>query len=132
MMRLTEFFRLSKPRDAPGSSALPAIRDNVRDSGTIFTFGTANSGERVDEKSAMQIATVYACVRLLAESVAQLPLHLYRYTDGGIGMENTRRRLDLIYENRYRLASGQEDGVFTIDLFRPGTVGPSVNQTETT
>ena len=87
MMRLTEFFRLSKPRDAPESSALPAIRDNVRDSGTIFTFGTANSGERVDEKSAMQIATVYACVRLLAESVAQLPLHLYRYTDGGIGKE---------------------------------------------
>ena len=87
MMRLTEFFRLSKPRDAPSSSALPAIQDNVRDSGTIFTFGTANSGERVDEKSAMQIATVYACVRLLAESVAQLPLHLYRYTDGGIGKE---------------------------------------------
>lgn len=87
MMRLTEFFRLSKPRDAPGNGALPAIRDNVRDSGTIFTFGTANSGERVDEKSAMQIATVYACVRLLAESVAQLPLHLYRYTDGGIGKE---------------------------------------------
>ena len=87
MMRLTEFFRLSKPRDAPGSSALPVIQDNVRDSGTIFTFGTANSGERVDEKSAMQIATVYACVRLLAESVAQLPLHLYRYTDDGIGKE---------------------------------------------
>ena len=87
MMRLTEFFRLSKPRDAPESSALPAIRDNVRDSGTIFTCGTANSGERVDEKSAMQIATVYACVRLLAESVAQLPLHLYRYTDDGIGKE---------------------------------------------
>ena len=29
----------------------------------------------------MQIATVYACVRLLAESVAGLPLHLYEYTD---------------------------------------------------
>ena len=66
------------PRDAP---ALPDIRDNVRDSGTLFVFGRANSGEQVDEKSAMQIATVYACVRLLAESVAQLPLHLYRSTD---------------------------------------------------
>ena len=86
-MRLTEFFRLSKPRDAPGGNTLPAIQDNVRDSGTIFTFGTATSGERVDEKSAMQIAAVYACVRLLAESVAQLPLHLYRYTDGGAGKE---------------------------------------------
>ena len=66
------------PRDAP---ALPDVRDNVRDSGTLFVFGRANSGEQVDEKSAMQIATVYACVRLLAESVAQLPLHLYKCTD---------------------------------------------------
>ena len=30
----------------------------------------------------MQIATVYACVRLLAESVAGLPLHLYRMRNG--------------------------------------------------
>ncbi|MBQ9819939.1 MAG: histidine kinase [Bacteroidales bacterium] len=61
-------------------------------------------------------------------------LHASKETrkDGGIGMENTRRRLDLIYEDRYRLASGQEDGVFTIDLFLPGTVGPAVIQTETT
>ena len=66
------------PRDEP---ALPDVRDNVRDSGTLFVFGRSNSGEKVDEKSAMQIATVYACVRLLAESVAQLPLHLYRCTD---------------------------------------------------
>ena len=81
-------FRLSglfKPRDAPGS--LPDFQDNVRDSATVFTFGKASSGEQVDEKSAMQIATVYACVRLLAESVAQLPLHLYRYTDSGTGKE---------------------------------------------
>ena len=66
------------PRDAP---ALPEITDNVRDSGQTFVFGRADSGERVDEKSAMQIATVYACVRLLAETVAGLPLHLYRFTD---------------------------------------------------
>ena len=66
------------PRDAP---ALPDVRDNVRDSGTLLVFGRSNSGEQVDEKSAMQIATVYACVRLLAESVAQLPLHLYKCTD---------------------------------------------------
>ena len=66
------------PRDAP---ALPDMRDNVRDSGTLFFFGRTNSGEQVDEKSAMQITTVYACVRLLAESVAQLPLHLYKCTD---------------------------------------------------
>ena len=84
-MTIFERLGLFKPRDAPGR--LPNIQDNVRDSGTIFAFGRATSGEKVDEKSAMQIATVYACVRLLAESVAQLPLHLYRYTDGGTGKE---------------------------------------------
>ena len=60
----------------------PDITDNVRDSGQTFVFGKADSGEKVDEKSAMQIATVYACVRLLAETVAGLPLHLYRMKDG--------------------------------------------------
>ena len=83
-MTIFERLGLAKPRDVP---KLPDFQDNVRDSGTIFTFGKASSGEQVDEKSAMQIATVYACVRLLAESVAQLPLHLYRYTDSGSGKE---------------------------------------------
>ena len=73
-----------RPRDAPKA---PEIQDNVRDSGQTFIFGKSDAGERVDEKSAMQISTVYACVRLLAETVAGLPLHLYRYTDGGSGKE---------------------------------------------
>lgn len=61
------------------SPELPDIQDNVRDSGQTFMFGRAYSGERVDEKSSLQIATVYACVRLLAETVASLSLHLYKY-----------------------------------------------------
>ena len=75
-----EWFGFSRPRDAP-ERELPKIEDNVRDSGGIFVFGQTLSGERVDEKSAMQIATVYACVRLLAETVASLPLHLYKFTE---------------------------------------------------
>ena len=74
-MGFMQWLGFSNPRDAP---KVPDIRGNVRDSGTLFVFGKADSGVNVDEKSAMQIATVYACVRLLAESVAQLPLHLYR------------------------------------------------------
>ena len=73
------------PRDAP---EIPEVTDNVRDSGQTFVFGRADSGERVDEKSAMQIATVYACVRLLAETVAGLPLHLYRMNAG----ENSKEK----------------------------------------
>lgn len=92
-MGFLEWMGFSKPRDAPEEyrpeeEKLPEVTDSVRDSGQTFSFGTASSGERVDEQSAMQISTVYACVRLLAETVAALPLHLYRYTDGGKGKES--------------------------------------------
>ncbi|MFI3165333.1 MAG: phage portal protein [Bacillota bacterium] len=40
--------------------------------------GGVNSGVRVDEISAMQTSAVYACVRLLSETVASLPCSLYR------------------------------------------------------
>lgn len=71
-------FDFLKPQNR---ETVPTITDNVRDSGQMFFFGKTDSGEVVNEKSAMQIATVYACVRLLAESIAGLPLHLYEYTD---------------------------------------------------
>jgi len=71
-------FALFRPKK---KETVPSISNDVRDSGQIFVFGKADSGEVVNERSAMQIATVYACVRLLAESVAGLPLHLYRFTD---------------------------------------------------
>ncbi|MBO5569118.1 MAG: phage portal protein [Clostridia bacterium] len=89
-----------KPRDTP---ELPDIQNNVRDSGTLFVFGQSTSGERVDEKSAMQIATVYACVRLLAESVASLPLHLYRVTNDEGGKEKARDHP--LYKILYRQAN---------------------------
>ena len=95
-MGFMNWLGFGNPRDAP---ALPDVRDNVRDSGTLFVFGRANSGEQVDEKSAMQIATVYACVRLLAESVAQLPLRLYRVT-GDDGQEKAKNHL--LYRILYR------------------------------
>ena len=88
-MGIRQWFGFSRPRDAP-SKRVPDVQDNVRDSGGLFVFGRADSGERVDERSAMQIATVYACVRLLAESVASLPLHLFRVTDDDGGKEKAR------------------------------------------
>lgn len=48
-----------------------------------FLFGATASGKRVDERTAMQTTAVYACVRVLAEAVAGLPLHLYRRRDDG-------------------------------------------------
>ncbi|MBR0102444.1 MAG: phage portal protein [Selenomonadaceae bacterium] len=47
-------------------------------SGAPFLFGKSISGANVDEFSAMRVSAVYACVRILAESVACLPLHVYQ------------------------------------------------------
>lgn len=51
--------------------------------GIPFFFGKSKSGQMVNELTAMQASAVYACVRILAESIAGLPLHVYEYKDGG-------------------------------------------------
>ena len=48
-----------------------------------FFFGTSSSGKAVNEKTALQTTAVYACVRILAETIASLPLHTYRYSPSG-------------------------------------------------
>jgi HK97 family phage portal protein len=52
--------------------------------GWNFLFGGTTSGRAVNERTAMQTSAVYACVRILSESIAGLPLHVYRHkADGG-------------------------------------------------
>ena len=62
-------------------------RDHPQDRtvGSQYTFfmGGSSAGKAVTERSAMQMTAVYSCVRILAEAVAGLPLHFYKYeTDG--------------------------------------------------
>ncbi|MCD8325120.1 MAG: phage portal protein, partial [Lachnospiraceae bacterium] len=66
---------LFRARDKP--------KDSTAGSPWRFYFGNSSSNKIVTERSSMQVAAVYACVRVLAEGVAQLPLHLYRYTGEG-------------------------------------------------
>ena len=56
-----------------------------RTAGSSYTFymGGTTSGKTVTERSAMQMTAVYSCVRILAEAVAGLPLHVYRYNENG-------------------------------------------------
>ena len=69
--------RLFRTRDKP-------LRDATSGSAFSFFMGGSTSGKNVNERSAMQMTAVYACVRILSEAVAGLPLHLYRYNkDGG-------------------------------------------------
>ena len=48
-----------------------------------FFFGPTSSGKHVDERTAMQTSAVYACVRILSETIASLPLHIYIRTEKG-------------------------------------------------
>ena len=56
-----------------------------RTAGSSYSFfmGGSTAGKNVNERSAMQMTAVYACVRILSEAVAGLPLHLYRYNSSG-------------------------------------------------
>ncbi len=75
-MKIFEFIRgLFKSRDKP--------QDRYFFSGAPFLFGRSISGQTVNEFSALRVSAVYACVRILAESIAALPLHVYEYRDGG-------------------------------------------------
>ncbi|MDW7658131.1 MAG: phage portal protein [Bacillota bacterium] len=67
--------RFFKARDKP-KNTLPG-------STYSFFFGSTSSGKAVNERTALQTTAVYACVRILAETIASLPLHTYRYTDRG-------------------------------------------------
>ena len=48
-----------------------------------FFFGSTTAGKPVNEHTAMQMTAVYSCVRILSETLAGLPLHVYRYNDKG-------------------------------------------------
>ncbi|WP_462333736.1 phage portal protein [Varibaculum cambriense] len=76
-----------------------------------FLFGPTSAGRPVTERSAMQMTAVYSCVRILAEAIAGLPLHLYRYKDGG-GKE---KALD---HPLYRLLHDEPNPEMTSFVFR--------------
>lgn len=66
---------LFRSRDKP--------QNRTAGSGYSFFFGGTTSGKAVTERSTMQMTAVYACVRILSEAIAGLPLHLYRYKEDG-------------------------------------------------
>ena len=59
--------RIFRARDKPVSNSLPG-------SAFSFFFGGTAAGQAVNERSAMQMSAVYACVRILSEAIAALPL----------------------------------------------------------
>jgi HK97 family phage portal protein len=67
-------YRLLEMRSAWGGTTLPPI--NWSDESTAAKF-------QADPVSSLQVSAFLACVRVLSESVAQLPCHLYRLNPDG-------------------------------------------------
>ncbi|UTJ05398.1 phage portal protein [Arcobacter roscoffensis] len=44
----------------------------------IFSSNKTESGESITKQNAMQISTVFSCIRVLSEGISSLPLHLYK------------------------------------------------------
>ena len=97
--------KLFKSRDHP------KIDNRTVGSSYSFYMGGSSAGKNVNERSAMQMTAVYSCVRILAEAVAGLPLHLYRYKEDG-GKE---RAID---NNLYHLLHDEPNKEMSSFIFR--------------
>lgn len=55
------------------------------------------AGVQVNEQSGLRLSAVWACIRILAESIASLPFHVYEINaDGTRGRVNNLRQSDLL------------------------------------
>lgn len=75
MIKISILSKLFKSRAEPTNSLFGSTYS--------FFFGSTTSGKTVNETTAMQTTAVYACVRILAETIASLPLHTYKSTTDG-------------------------------------------------
>lgn len=81
-----------------------------------LTTGSGRSGVSVTPTSAMKFAAVFAAVRVVSETVAMLPLHVYRRTaDGGRERAETHRVA--------RLLDGAPNPMMTAFTFREALQG---------
>jgi HK97 family phage portal protein len=63
--------------------AFPPARPAFDESAHAFGVGDSWSGVTVTEEGAMNLSTVYACVRVVSDAMAALPLILYTVSDKG-------------------------------------------------
>jgi len=81
--------------EAPRRAKIPEKRSISDDCGNLtgrlnqILISPSSSGVAINENSAMSVAAVTACVTLLADMVAKLPIYLYRRSkDGPVEVKN--------------------------------------------
>ena len=113
------FLSLWAGRSAGG--LVPKVESQLRDltltTANVLTLDitggetTTRAGVTVTVDRAMQLSAVSACVRLLAESIASLPLNVYRRLDGG-------RRQRVVDVPEFRLLHDQPNELMTSFVWR--------------
>jgi HK97 family phage portal protein len=68
------FSLLFRARDKP---------QNAISSAPLFYFGSSNAGKRVTVETGIQLSAVYACIRVISETIASLPLNVYKKDEHG-------------------------------------------------
>lgn len=97
------FSKLFRSRDKP--------KDSTNGSGYRYYYGYSSAGKAVTEQSAMQISAVYACVRVLSEAIASLPLHTYVYDEN----DSKKKAVD---HPLYKLLHDEPNPEMTSFIFR--------------
>ena len=101
-------FAIFHSRDKP--------KNSLNGSRYSFFFGGTTAGKPVNENTAMQMTAVYSCVRILSEAIAGLPLHVYKYNDGGSKEKDLQHPL-------YKLLHDEPNPEMTSFVFRETLMG---------
>lgn len=120
---------------------------------TADTVADATRKPYITEEGALNLSAVWACVRILSETVGTLPIHLYKRTDKGrerqyahachklLQLPNSfSNRFDLMYHlmiscalwgNGYvRIHRGKDSRPIRLQLIHPAKVEPILNANE--
>ncbi|MBQ8963403.1 MAG: phage portal protein, partial [Clostridia bacterium] len=101
------FNALFRARDKPRRRRSP--QDSVSAAPSFF-FGSSGAGKSVTVQTAIQLSTVYACVRIISETIASLPLGVYQ-----VEGEGTKKAMD---HPLYRLLHDEPNSELTSFVLR--------------
>lgn len=91
-------------------------RNNYYSQSLRYLFGKSSSDVTVNDRTAMRTTAVYACVKVLSEAVASLPLHLYKFTESGGKTIDRKHPL-------YRILHDEPNPEMTSFVFRETLMG---------
>ncbi len=76
----------------------PQTQSGANGSVSLLEPTLSDAGVHINETNALRISAVYSCVRLISETVATLPRHIYRRTDSGRAIDREHPIYRLVHD----------------------------------